>query len=198
MTTIAVKDGHMSCDSATTDDSNAVVSLGNKITRLKFGTLLGEAGDADSRAVVKLLQKVRSFDDVPTALELAACKVDYSGILLFPDGTMAYVGITRLGESGEPGYRAEAWPISRVISAVGSGALFALGAMAAGKTATEAVSLACEWDANTKGPVHDFTCQPLEVPQGTTSRRSPRTKASSRPSTGYRRTTTQRQSRRHK
>lgn len=161
----------MACDSATTDDSNAVVSLGNKVLRLKSGALLGEAGDADSRAMVRLLQKVRSFDDVPLALELAACKIDYSGILLFPDGTMAYVGIEHTGDV----YHAQAWPINRGISAVGSGALFALGAMAGGKTAAEAVSLACDWDANTKGPVYDFTCQPQAARRSTKSRLLPHT-----------------------
>lgn len=185
----------MACDSCWTDSNYIAGTLKNKITRLKSGALLGEAGDNDSRAVVKLLQNVRSFAQMPTAKKLAACQVDYAAILLFPDGDMAQVTIEKEG-TYESNYKAQAYPVNRGMTAVGSGGQLAIGFMGAEKTAAEAVAFAAEWDPQSKAPVHDFTCQ--VDPQGTKSPRSARTKTSSRPSTGYRRTTTLKQSRRRK
>ena len=68
MTTIACKDGVMACDSCWTDANWLHSTTLTKIIRLKSGALLGEAGDNDSRAVVKLLQNCKKFDQVPTAL----------------------------------------------------------------------------------------------------------------------------------
>lgn len=193
MTTIACKDGHMASDSCWTDTNAVAGTLKNKITRLRSGALLGEAGDNDSRACVKALQNVKSFDQMPTAKKLAACQVDYAAIMLFPDGTMAQIAIEKEGTS-QDSYKAQAFPVNRGMTAVGSGATLAIGFMGAGKSAAEAVAFAAEWDNATRLPVHDFTCQPQEVPHSTGSPRSPRTKALSRPSTGSRRTTSQQQS----
>ena len=154
MTTIACKNGVMACDSCWTDSNWLVGTSKNKITKLKSGALLGEAGDNDSRAVTKLLQNVKSFAQMPTAMEIAECRVDYAAIILFPNGDMAQVSIERHG-SGDMSYIANAWPVNRGMSAVGSGAAVAIGAMAAGKTAGQAVAIACAWDPNSKLPVHE-------------------------------------------
>lgn len=187
----------MACDSCWTDVNGYAGTLKNKITRLKSGALLGEAGDNDSRAVADLLQKVKSFAHMPTAKELAACQVDYAAIILFPDGDMAQISIEKEGTS-ETSYKAQAYPVNRGMSAVGSGGPLALGYMGADKTAAEAVAFATEWDRNSMLPVHDFTCQTPASRPDTKSRRSVRTGPTSKPSTGSRRTATQRQSRRHK
>ncbi len=157
MTTIACKNGVMACDSCWTDSNWLVGTSKNKITKLKSGALLGEAGDNDSRAVVKLLQGVKSFAQMPPALDLAACAVDYAAIILFSTGEMAQVSIDRHGSEGSMAYVANAWPVNRGMSAVGSGAAVAIGAMAAGKTASQAVAIACAWDPNSKLPVHEAT-----------------------------------------
>lgn len=154
MTTIACKNGVIACDSCWTDSNWLVGTSKNKITKLKSGALLGEAGDNDSRAVVKMLQSVKSFAQMPAALELAGCAVDYAAIILFPSGEMAQIAIERHGD-GEMSYVANAWPVNRGMSAVGSGAAVAIGAMAAGKTAGQAVAIACAWDPNSKLPVHE-------------------------------------------
>lgn len=163
MTTIACKDGTMACDSCWTDSNDVQGTSLTKIIRLKSGALLGEAGDNDSRAVVKLLQSVKNFDQMPTALELAACCVDYLAIILFANGSMAQISITRCGEAGEMSYVAGAWPVNRGCTAVGSGAQLAIGAMKAGKTAREAVMVSCDSDPNSKLPVHTYVVeQPIK------------------------------------
>lgn len=160
MTTIACKVvngvGEMACDSCWTDSNEFVGTSMNKILRLKSGALIGEAGDNDSRAVQKILQNVKNFEQMPTALELAACCVDYAAVILFPNNTMAQISITRYNENGEMSYVAAAWPVNRGCSAVGTGAGPALGAMRAGKSAREAVAIACDLDPNSKLPVHSY------------------------------------------
>lgn len=159
MTTIACKDGVMACDSCWTDGSGLFGTSMNKIVRLKSGALLGEAGDNDSRAVVRILQGVKTFDQMPTALELAACAVDYAAVILFPNGDMAQISITHYNDNGEFSFKADAWPVNRGLTAVGSGGHIAWGAMRAGKTAREAVAIACDGDPGSKLPVHSFTIE---------------------------------------
>ena len=171
MTTIACKIesgvGEIACDSCWTDSNDLHGTSMNKIIRLKSGALLGEAGDNDSRAVVKLLQNVKNFEHMPSALDLAACAVDYAAIILFPNGTMAQIMIQRHNENGEMSYTAGAWPVNRGCSAVGSGAGPAMGAMRAGKSAREAVAIACDCDPNSKLPVHSYRCEkPLPKKRG--------------------------------
>jgi hypothetical protein len=193
MTTIACKDGHIACDSCWTDTNWVAGTLRNKITHLRSGALLGEAGDNDSRAVVKLLQNVQSFDQIPDARTLAACQVDYAAIILFPDGEMAQIAIERDGDTGAI-YKAQAYPVNRGMTAVGSGAQLALGFMGAGRTAAEAVAFAAEWDPNSKVPVHDFTCDPPSPPERA-SRKTQRKGSKSRPSKASRSKTSRSRSR---
>lgn len=131
----------------------------NKIIRLKSGALLGEAGDNDSRAVVKLLQNVKSFEQMPTALELADCRLDYAAIVLFPTGEMAQISIDWDASATVP-YHAGTWLVNRGCTAVGSGAAVAIGAMRAGKSSREAVAIACEVEPNCKLPVHSYELAP--------------------------------------
>lgn len=159
MTTIACKDRTMACDSCWTDSNWLVGTSRNKIIKLKSGALLGEAGDNDTRAVVKLLQGVKNFGQLPTARELAECAVDYTAIILFPSGEMAQISIERHAESSMS-YVANAWPVNRGMSSVGTGAAVAIGAMASGKTASQAVAIACSWDPNSKMPVHEEALPP--------------------------------------
>ena len=154
MTTIACKDLIMACDSCWTDANWLQGTSQTKIIRLKSGALLGEAGDNDSRAVVKLLQNCKKYDNVPSALELAACKVDYCALLLLPNGELVQIAIDRAENSAEDTYYANAWRVNKGGSAVGSGGSVAIGAMDAGKSAREAVEIACRRDPNSKAPVH--------------------------------------------
>lgn len=159
MTCIAVKDGVMSSDSCWTDSNELFGTSMNKIIRLKSGALLGEAGDNDSRAVVKILQNVKCFEQMPTALELADCKVDYAAVILFPNGEMAQISIS-LDQTVEEAYHAGTWIVNRGSTAVGSGAEIAVGAMRAGKSSREAVAIACEVVPSCKLPVHSYEIEP--------------------------------------
>lgn len=62
------------------------------------------------------------------------------------------LAVLAVDEAGHPWYMDEGakwWPIGRPVWAVGSGADYAIGAMAAGKSAREAVEIATEWDVHT-------------------------------------------------
>lgn len=183
MTTIACKDGVMACDSCWTDTNGMIGTSKNKITRLKSGALLGEAGDNDSRAVQALLQNVKSFDQMPTAKEIANCEVEYAAIILFPSGEMAQVSIERDARSWTD-YIANTFPTNRGCSAVGSGSELAVGCMIAGKSARQAVALACGWDPHSKLPVHTMECVPVKTParRSTKSKTKVRKASSSQPS----------------
>lgn len=153
MTTVAYKSGVMACDSAWTGcGGDAVVTLLNKITRLSSGALIGEAGDNDSRVVRTLLDKIKCFDKMPTAQDLANTRTDYHAIIAFMNGEVAEVLIEYCDTAKE--WRGQTYKINRGIAAVGSGSHLALGFMGAGRSANEAVNFACAWDRNSQLPVH--------------------------------------------
>lgn len=151
MTTIAYKDGILACDSAWTDDRECVGTLLTKLFVLPGGAVVGEAGDNDSRCVRELLKNVKCIEKLPTAKDLAECKIDYVSIIVFPDGRFAKIMIDH---DDKKGWIAQAWECNRGFIACGSGGEMALGFMGAGKTAAEAVAFTCTWDPNSKLPVH--------------------------------------------
>lgn len=127
----------------------------NKIVRLSAGGLLGQAGDNDSRSVVALFDHIKNEKNLPTKQELAATQTDFAGILVLPNGKVFLIDITRVSDEHDY-YSGQLWPAGRRgIAAVGSGGHIALGAMAAGKTAREAVAIACDFDINSRLPVHE-------------------------------------------
>jgi ATP-dependent protease HslVU (ClpYQ) peptidase subunit len=151
MTTIAYKDGMMACDSCWTIGNIHVTSL-SKITRLPSGALLGQAGDNDCREMENFLSKVKTPRGLPTRKELLDLRLEYAGLLVLPSKHIFKITCREdpLDYKDEVGFT----PISRKFAATGSGNELAIGAMAAGKTAREAVAIACEFDINTRGPVH--------------------------------------------
>jgi ATP-dependent protease HslVU (ClpYQ) peptidase subunit len=146
MTTIAYKDGVLACDSAWSEDSR-IIGLITKIKRLDTGVLYGAAGAGDDRALLTLLQKVREPDDLPSCDDLWNIHSDISALVVFPDQSvyLVYTGSEDCGVMplGEP-------------AAVGSGKWLAIGAMEAGKSAVDAVKIACKRDCHSKGPVHSL------------------------------------------
>lgn len=153
MTTIAYKDGIMACDSCWTIGDAHATSL-TKINRLASGGLLGQAGVNDSREMVTFLDKIKNERQLPTRRALLELRLEFGGIIVLPNGAVYKVTCREdpLNYNDEVGFT----PISRRISAVGSGAHFALGAMAAGKTAREAVKIATEFDINSRSPIHSM------------------------------------------
>ncbi len=152
MTTIAYKAGILACDSAWANGSGCIATLLTKIFRLSSGACVGEAGDSDSRSVRLLLDKVKSFDKLPTAHELAECKLDYSALLVFQNGEVVELEIAHDKDTG--GWAGQVWKVNRGFAAVGSGSELALGFMGAGESAAKAVAFACSWDPYSKLPVH--------------------------------------------
>lgn len=150
MTTIAYKDGVMACDSCWASNSVQTTSL-TKIQRLSSSALIGTAGDGDVRAVLALLDKIKSPDKLPTRFDLAATRCDFDAILVFLTGQVWHISIGRVGKGD---YEGQVWPANRGIAAVGSGSELAIGAMAAGKSARDAVNIACKFDINSRRPVH--------------------------------------------
>jgi hypothetical protein len=155
MTTVAYKDGLMACDSCWTCD-DVVDTLTSKIVRLSSGALLGQAGDNDARAVERLLDKVKTPAGLPSRDDILKIRLDYMGLLVLPRGRIFKVSMTH---SSEANWNAEfkddvgVWEIGG-FAAIGSGRLLAIGAMAAGKSAQEAVRIACRYDINSRPPVY--------------------------------------------
>lgn len=158
MTTIAYRDGTMACDSCWQANHVQTTSM-TKIIRLAGGALFGSAGDGDIRGLLALLDKVRSFDRLPSRAEFSALKCEVEGVLVFPRGHVAMIAISPGGpdQNNLDHYEAQIWPANRGLAAAGTGAELAIGAMAAGKTAREAVAIACRFDINSRLPVHAMT-----------------------------------------
>jgi hypothetical protein len=150
MTTIALKDGIMACDSCWTDANGLQSTSATKMTRLRSRALIGEAGDNDSRAVLALLQNVSNFSQMPTCADLASTKTEYHAVIAFQDGDVAQIIVEQI----DGNYRAQVFKVNRHGIAVGTGAQVATGAMDAGKSAAQAVAIACRRDPNSRLPVH--------------------------------------------
>lgn len=161
MTTIAMKDGIMACDSAWQDVNGGLATSMTKIVRLPSGALLGGAGAADDRAVVKILEKCKTFAQLPTAKELADTEVDYHGLIAFPNGTVAQIEVEMDDKHGR--WSASAHPVNVGGTSVGSGSGYAIGAMDAGATAKRAVECAIKRDPQSRGPVHVVPLKKLPI-----------------------------------
>jgi len=158
MTTIAYKDGIMACDSCWSDNE-AVDTQQTKVRRLSSGALLGSAGDNDSRQIERLFDKVKTPTGLPDKAAILALRVSYSGIIVLPRGRVYKIGATHVSEAhwdSEMDEDIGVWEINAAFVACGSGKEFALGAMAAGKSAHEAVKIACRFDINSRTPTYAY------------------------------------------
>lgn len=153
MTTIAYRDGIMASDSRCADEQDMHLTNCQKMYTLKNGSTLGTAGDDDARPLMKLLGRKQ----LPSRKKLAQTEVDFKGILVLPDLSVYIVEVGRKEE--EPGLGEWYGMLSEItdtICAVGTGSQFAYGAMEAGKTAAEAVEIACKRDINSALPVQEL------------------------------------------
>lgn len=158
MTTVAYRDGIMSCDSCWTYNS-CIDTLSNKILRLKSGALLGQSGDNDIREIIAAIDDVKTPKGLPTVRELYQFRVDFLGLLVFPNGKIYKIACTNaLPESNEDDMGI--WAVERSFTAIGSGTEFAIGAMASGVSSAKAVSIACQYDPSSRPPIHSI---PLKV-----------------------------------
>lgn len=136
MTTIAYRDGILAADSLASGPRGRCGSV-QKIATNKSGVLAGAGGRvADLSAFIKWIES----GDTEGAPQTAD---DFDGLLVNPDGAVFLVSQDcRLS------------PITGRFMAVGSGEAHAMGAMAMGATAVEAVRVAIEFDVYSGGEVH--------------------------------------------
>jgi len=147
MTTIAWRGDTIVGDSATTEHGT-IISLAPKVHKLPNGAIVGYAGDADSRALHSLLEKVRKPADLPSVAKLRDLKQDHAALVLFPNGRVFAIDV-----GNEKGDYCGVCEIVADYYAIGSGGLVAMAAMAAGATAMKAVSIACDLDVHTRAPI---------------------------------------------
>lgn len=152
MTIIAYRYGIMACDSCwATQEGLQEISL-TKIRRLKSGGLLGGAGEGDSRDAELLLENVKHPKDLPLRSKLQELRLDWTGLLVLPDGSVWTVATSDTPDKKDA--EVGICQFNRGFAAVGTGAEIAIGAMAAGKSAFEAVKIVCDWDIHCRPPVH--------------------------------------------
>ena len=153
MTVIAYKNGVLAADTkAVTEDGLVVKS--KKLEKLSNGTILGTAGSADCREIVTILGKA-SLSKMPLKSKLRSTETTFRGIWVFPTGEVFKVSV----EFEDNKWDAEILPILEKQAAVGTGGAYALGAMLAGKSALEAVKIACKLDNNCGLPAESITIQ---------------------------------------
>lgn len=154
MTTIAYKAGIMACDSAWSDHCQ-ICTRRPKLIRTKAGGLLGEAGDDDSRDVLKLFDHVKNPRQLPSRKELLDLKLLYSAIFVMPNGRIYSVDIDYDDERKD--WAAGLFEVNEPFYAVGSGMSYALGVMEFGGSARDAVAVACRRDISSRTPVHTMS-----------------------------------------
>lgn len=136
MTTLAYRDGVLAGDSLITSDGKRVGSM-TKIARRSDGALCGVAGCASHiRAVLAWFLDGETPDDRP----------------VIKDGDASFIIVRANGKvesHDERGFSDDTAPFH----ALGSGRDVAMGAMATGSTAIDAVKIAAKIDLCTGGPI---------------------------------------------
>ena len=160
MTTIAFRDGVMASDSCVSSSGYMGASV-PKVLRTSAGALIGWSGEADNRAVLALLDKVKTPKQLPTKQEIAACQTDFGLLIAF--GPNSVYEVSCFEESGR--YTGYVDIANLTVAAAGSGWALATGAMLAGKSAREAVVIACKVDNNSRLPVHSISFEPKPKPK---------------------------------
>lgn len=164
MTIIAYRAGLMACDSCWSSNGTQNVSA-IKITRTSAGSLIGSAGDNDARAMLELLDKIKTPAKLPSRAELAATKVEFDGLIAFQKGGVWQIVTGKHNDAGYPEDEETdfgVWPATTIggYAAVGSGADYALSAMDAGASARDAVIIACRRNVYCRPPVHVIKLNP--------------------------------------
>ena len=158
MTTIAYKDGVLAFDSRVTEDDVPLGTVRKGIQTDRF--LAAAAGDLD--IVHEFLKWIADDLNPPKKPKLGKGE-DFTGWVIDSSGRL-----TEYSKSLKPvRYSAEFYSI-------GSGANFAKGAMAAGSTAKEAVTIAAKFDPATGGDIHELQVSTLKVKRGKKETRSRR------------------------
>lgn len=163
MTTIAYRDGIMACDSAWTC-GGTVDTLTTKIERLPSGAILGMAGQNDGRSLSAMLKNVKTPAGLPSYDDIMNLRASLMALLVLPKGKIFKIETTVVSPENwaedSPDGTFGIWEITGPFAAVGSGGDCALVAMECGKSAFDAVRIACKYDINSRGPVHKMALKP--------------------------------------
>ncbi len=151
MTTIAYKGGVIASDSLMSQ-SGTYIDSHAKVKKLKGGIIIGHCGDSDMRGIFNILSIIKSPDQVPASRELIEAGVDCECIVVFPSKQMFLLMVIQDSSNRKEAHFVEL--NRKKFYAIGSGRDHALGAMAAGKSAKEAVVIACQFDLKSGLPVH--------------------------------------------
>lgn len=137
MTTIVYRDGVMAADTAIFDRDCYCGEM-IKIFRSPDGSLGGVAGCAGDLAIFRdwFIQTYEGVG-VPHFKD-----EDSEGLIIRPDGSVLWVG-----------FGGKIVPVVAPYQAIGSGFRIAMGALAAGVSASRAVEIAAGLDAHTRAPV---------------------------------------------
>lgn len=150
MTTIAYKNGILATDSCWAS-GDFIESRNVKFIKLKNGIICAGSGANDDRHIINIFSKIKNPRNVPNVKELLEfCHQDTKHLIVYPNKDIWILDI----KYSENEKWANFYPIKNDFIAIGSGAHFAVGAMAAGKSAIEAVEIACTLDINSCLPVH--------------------------------------------
>jgi hypothetical protein len=146
MTTIATDGVSMAGDGRRNHRGTITNDSAVKVARLPDGSLFGRSGS------VAFGDKVQAWLEGGCKDPPPEYKTDggFGAMLLRPDGTLFIIG-----EDVEPS-------AVQIPFAVGSGMDIAIGAMAAGKTAEEAVRIASRYDSNTGGKITSLNLKEAE------------------------------------
>ncbi len=162
MTTIAYRDGIMASDSACSDEWQ-FLSRVVKIIRMQSGGLFGSAGDADVRSVAGLLTKIKTPAGLPSKKQIEELETDFSAILVLPKGRIYNIYCDYL-DVGNGRWSGGLFEVDGFY-AVGSGAAHAMAALESGKSAKDAVLVACRRDFFSRPPVHTQSLSPTKEEQ---------------------------------
>lgn len=132
-----------------------VDTLANKMERLSGGALVGTAGQGDCRPLVALLDKVRTPAGLPSYEAISAVRSECLALVVLPKGRIFKIATTIVSPgSWDDSTGIGMWEIAGTFTAIGSGSDLALVAMECGKSARDAVRIACKYDTASRPPVH--------------------------------------------
>ena len=137
MTTIAYKDGILASDSLASSESHVVGYCDNKVT-IVGNKAIAFTGDLDDKDVfIKwVINKKGKKPQFENGFGVFVIDIDTKELTEYKDGERV-------------DYKSDFYTM-------GSGSLVAIGAMAHGATAKEAVEIACKYNLHTGGEVHVY------------------------------------------
>lgn len=137
----------MVSDGRATEDGVIFSDSVPKVFKLKSGALLGLAGDADTRSVVALFDRIGS--KAPSHKQLVNLHTDFTAILALTNGQIWLIECGKKESNTE--WYSEVLEFKDDFIAIGSGSSWAMGAMDRGASAAQAVKTAIKFHTECGG-----------------------------------------------